>query len=82
MKELELFKKHFGEYKIIKNFKGENMKVNKKLEVISVKPSGDGMRYAVMTTDKEWYSTFDQKIGTYVEALCQGDVVELSLIHI
>ena len=77
MKELALFKKHFGEYRIIKDFKGEKMKVNKKLEVISVKPSGDGMRYAVMTTDKSWYSTFDQKIGKYVEALCQGDVVEI-----
>ncbi len=53
------------------------MKVTKKLEVISVKPSGDGMRYAVMTTDKEWYSTFDQKTGKYVEALAQGDTVEI-----
>jgi len=75
--ELALFKKYFGEYKIINNFKGVNMNVIKKVQIVSVKPSGDGMRYALMASDGEWYSTFDSKIGKYIESVSEGDSVEI-----
>ena len=77
MKELELFKKYFGEYKIINNFKGGKMNVIKRVKLISVKPAGDGLRYALLTSDGEWYSTFDSKVGKYIESVSEGDTVEI-----
>ena len=62
-RELTLFKKYFGEYKIINNFKGVNMKVTKRVKLVSVKPAGEGLRYALLSSDGEWYSTFDSKVG-------------------
>ena len=76
-KELELFKKYFGEYKIINNFKGVKMNVIERVKLVSVKPSGDGLRYALLSSDGEWYSTFDSKIGKYIESVSEGDTVEI-----
>ena len=53
------------------------MKVIKKAQIISLKPSGDGMRYALMSSDGEWYSTFDSKVGKYIESVSEGDTVEI-----
>ena len=77
MATLSDFKRVFGEYRIIKDFKGDNMKVTKKVQITSVKPIGDGMRYALMSSDGEWYSTFDSKVGSYIESISEGDTVEI-----
>ena len=81
MASLADFKRVFGEYKIINNFKGVNMKVVKKVQIVSVKPSGDGMRYALMSSDGEWYSTFDSKVGKYIESVSEGDTVEIEYVQ-
>lgn len=78
--ELELFKKHFGEYKIINNFKGVKMNVTKRVKLVSVKPAGDGLRYALLSSDGEWYSTFDSKVGKYIESVSGGDTVEIEYV--
>ena len=77
MATLSDFKRVFGEYKIINNFKGVNMNVTKRVKLVSVKPAGDGLRYALLTSDGEWYSTFDSKIGKYIESVSEGDTVEI-----
>lgn len=77
MKELELFKKHFGEYKIINNFKGEKMKVVKQLQIISVKPWQDTMKCSLKTSDGDWFSAFGKDVSKEVEGIGQGDVVEI-----
>ena len=53
------------------------MKVTKRVKLVSVKPAGDGMRYALLTSDGEWYSTFDSKVGKYIESVSEGDTVEI-----
>ncbi len=53
------------------------MNVTKKVQITSVKPVGDGMRYALMSSDGEWYSTFDSKVGKYIESVSEGDTVEI-----
>lgn len=55
-------------------------KVTKKIQVINIKPSGDGMRYSFMTSDNTWYSTFDQKTGKHLENLEEEDIVEIDYI--
>ncbi|KKK49824.1 hypothetical protein LCGC14_3131160 [marine sediment metagenome] len=57
------------------------MKVIKKVQIVSVKPSGDGMRYALMSSDGEWYSTFDSKVGSYIESVSEGDTVEIEYVQ-
>ena len=57
------------------------MKVIKRVQIVSVKPSGDGMRYALMSSDGEWYSTFDSKVGKYIESVSEGDTVEIEYIQ-
>ena len=85
MKELELFKKYFGEYKIIKN-RGEMMEqqqvftVTKKIQIVDVKPSGDGLRYSVMSSDGDWFSTFNQTTGKQLEGISEDDVVEIKYV--
>ncbi|MCK5614823.1 hypothetical protein KAR91_73860, partial [Candidatus Pacearchaeota archaeon] len=73
MATLDDFKRVFGEYKIINNFKGVKMNVTKRVKLVSVKPAGDGLRYALLTLDGEWYSTFDSKVGKYIESVSEGD---------
>ena len=57
------------------------MNVTKKVQIVSVKPAGDGMRYALMASDGEWYSTFDSKVGKYIESVSEGDTVEIEYIQ-
>ena len=81
MATLDDFKRVFGEYKIINNFKGVKMNVTKRVKLVSVKPAGDGLRYALLTLDGEWYSTFDSKVGKYIESVSEGDTVEIEYIQ-
>jgi len=74
MADLDSFKRVFGPITII----GENMsKVTKKIQVIDIKPTQYGMKYAFMSTDEEWYSSFDKAIGKHLENLEEGDIVEV-----
>ena len=57
------------------------MNVTKRVKLVSVKPAGDGLRYALLTLDGEWYSTFDSKVGKYIESVSEGDTVEIEYIQ-
>ena len=82
-RELALFKKHFGEYKIIKSFKGDKMdkkqvlRVVKQLQIISVKPWQDTMKCSLKSSDGDWFSAFGKNVSKDVEGIAQGDVVEI-----
>lgn len=82
-KELAFFKKHFGEYKIIKSFKGDKMdkkqvlRVVKQLQIISVKPWQDTMKCSLKSSDGDWFSAFGNNVSKDVEGIAQGDVVEI-----
>lgn len=58
-----------------------SFKVTKRVKLVSVKPAGDGLRYALLTSDGEWYSTFDSKVGKYIESVSEGDTVEIEFIE-
>lgn len=83
MATLDDFKRVFGEYKIIKSFKGDKMdkkqvfKVVKQLQIISVKPWQDTMKCSLKTSDGDWFSAFGSNVGKAVEGIAQGDVVEI-----
>lgn len=77
VKELALFRKYFGEYKIINNFKGGKMKVVKQLQIISIKPWQDTMKCSLKSSDDTWFSAFGKDVGKDLEGISQGDVVEI-----
>ena len=56
------------------------MNVIKRVKLVSVKPVGDGMRYALLTSDGDWFSTFDSKVGKYIESVSEGDTVEIEYV--
>ena len=55
-------------------------KVTKKIQILNVKPSGDGLRYSIMSTDGDWFSTFNQSTGKELVGLSEGDVVEIEYV--
>jgi len=57
------------------------MNVTKRVKLVSVKPAGDGLRYALLSSDGEWFSTFDSKVGKYIEGVSEGDTVEIEYIQ-
>lgn len=57
------------------------MNVIKRVKLVSVKPVGDGLRYALLSSDGEWFSTFDSKVGKYIESVSEGDTVEIEYLQ-